>query len=85
MEFIRTIREKHRNARQAGIMQEAERLITLDDFDNSLFIAYNGVPFVPIDKQWATKEIIEKLSELRRNYANARLKENGLEQLAITS
>jgi len=84
MEFIRTIREKSQTKRYANIMEEAERLITLDDFDDSLFIAYNGVPFVPIEKQWATKEIVEKLSELRHNYANARLKECGLGQLAIS-
>jgi hypothetical protein len=84
MEFIRTIREKSQTKRYASIVEEAERLITLDDFDDSLFIAYNGVPFVPIEKQWATKEIVEKLSELRHNYANARLKECGLGQLAIS-
>ena len=80
MELIRTIREKHQNARQAGIREEAERLITIDDFDDSLFIAYNGVPFVPIEKQWATKEIIEKLTELRTNYVNARLRDCGYSQ-----
>ena len=84
MEFIRTIREKSQTKRYASIVKEAERLITLDDFDDSIFIAYNGVPFVPIEKQWATKEIVEKLSELRHNYANARLKECGLGQLAIS-
>lgn len=84
MELIRTIREKSQTKRYASIVEEAERLITLDDFDDSLFIAYNGVPFVPIEKQWATKEIVEKLSELRHNYANARLKECGLGQLAIS-
>ena len=84
MEFTRTFREKSQTKRYASIVEEAERLITLDDFDDSLFIAYNGVPFVPIEKQWATKEIVEKLSELRHNYANARLKECGLGQLAIS-
>lgn len=84
MEFIRTIREKSQTKRYASIVEEAERLITLDDFDDSIFIAYNGVPFVPIDKQWATKEIVEKLSELRHNYVNARLKECGLGQLATS-
>lgn len=39
MELIRTIREKHQNARQAGIREEAERLITIDDFESSLYIA----------------------------------------------
>lgn len=81
MEFIRSFREKHQNARQASIREEAERLITVDDFAGSLFIAYNGVPFVPIEKQWATEEIIKKLTELRTNYTNARLKEHGLDQV----
>ena len=83
MEFIKSIREKYQTQKQTDIIKEAERLITIDDFDDSLFIAYNGVPFVPIEKEWATKEIIQKLNDLRHNYANAKLKENGLQQVAM--
>lgn len=75
MEFIRTLRERHQTHRENNIHQEAEELIKVRDFDDSLFIAYAGVPLVPIEKSWATKEIIEKLTTLRQNYVNAKIKQ----------
>lgn len=74
MEFIRTLREKHQTQRQNDIQNQAEALIRVSDFDDELFIAYNGVPLVPIEKEWTTKEIIEKLNLLRGNYINSKMK-----------
>ena len=74
MEFIRTLREKQRTQRQVEIEKQAEEIITLSDFDNSLFIAYNGTPLVPIDPTWTTKEIVQQLSVLRSNYINSKIK-----------
>lgn len=78
MEFIRTLRQKHQTARQADIEQQAEMLITLQDFDKSLYIAYNGTPLAPIDPSWTTKEIVQQLSTFRQNYINSHLKKNNL-------
>lgn len=75
MEFIRTLREKHQTARQAEIHQQAEDLITVQDFEDSLYIAYNGTPLAPIDSSWTTKEIIQQLSIFRNNFINSRMKE----------
>lgn len=75
MDIIRTIREKITTKRQEEIYHYAEELITLSDFGNDLFIAYNGVPVVSIDKQWTSQEIINKLSELRQNFINAKMKQ----------
>ena len=52
-------------------MKQAERYITLGDFADSLFIEYNGIPLIPIEASWTTKEIFEQLSMLRQNYVNA--------------
>ena len=82
MEFIRTIREKHRTARQMEIQQLAEDTITVQDFDDSLYIAYNGTPLAPIDPSWTTKEIIQQLTIFRTNFINGRMKENGLHRVA---
>lgn len=82
MELIRTIRQKQQTARQASIQQQAEDTITVSDFDNELFIAYNGVPFVPIEKTWTSVEILAKLSMLRENFVRAKLKECGLPKIA---
>jgi hypothetical protein len=78
MEFIRTLREKHQTKRQAEIELKAEELITLADFNDSIYIAYNGTPLAPIDPSWTTKEIVQQLSIFRKNFINSRLKDEGL-------
>ena len=78
MEFIRTIRERQQTKRQAEIHEQAESLITLQDFDDSLYIAFNGTPLAPIDPSWTTKEIVQQLSVFRQNFINSKMKENGL-------
>ena len=78
MEFIRTIKEKSQTKKQEAIAKLAEDLITLQDFDNSLFIAYNGTPLAPIEASWTTKEIIQQLSVFRNNFINSRMKRDGL-------
>lgn len=74
MELIRTIREKRLASKQQDIEERALYTIGIDDFDNDLYISYNGVPLVPIEKDWTTKEIIEKLNLIRQNYVNAMIK-----------
>jgi hypothetical protein len=75
MELIRTLREKSQTRKEASIQHQAEYLITLSDFADSLFIAFQGTPLVPINEEWTSKEIIEKLSEVRQNYINSKLHE----------
>lgn len=72
MEFIRSLREKHQTARENDIALQAEARIRISDFDDSLFIAFDGTPLLPIDKDWTTKEIIQQLSIVRNNYINSR-------------
>ena len=78
MEFIRTLREKSRTNRQLEIEKQAEDVISLADFDDSLYIAYAGTPLVPIDPNWTSKEIVQQLSVFRQNFINSKMKENGL-------
>lgn len=81
MEFIRTLREKQQTRRQVEIHQQAEELIRVRDFDNSLYIAYAGTPLAPIDPSWTTKEIVQQLSVFRNSFINSRLKAHGPLQL----
>ena len=82
MELIRTLRNKRQTSLQQDIMRMAEDYITLSDFDNSMYISYNGIPLVPIEQDWTVPQILEKLSEIRQNYVNAKLKENNLPKIA---
>lgn len=74
MEFIRTLREKHQTKLQEDIHRQSEEVITLSDFDSSLYIVYNGTPLVPIKEEWTSKQIIEELAKIRQNYINSKLK-----------
>lgn len=76
MEFFKSLREKSQIRKEEDIQRQAEILIRVSDFDEGLYISYNGIPLVPIDKDWATKEIIEELSILRTNYIKSRMKES---------
>ena len=80
MELFRTFRERRNIRRQTEIQQQAEDLITLQDFNNSLFVAYNGTPLAPIDVSWTTKEIVQQLSVFRNNFIQSRMKESGIEE-----
>ena len=82
MEFIRTIKEKSQTKKQEAIAKLAEDLITIQDFDNSLFIAYDGTPLAPIEASWTTKEIVQQLSIFRHNFINSRMKQEGMERVA---
>lgn len=78
MELIRTIREKQQTRRQADIRQQAECTIHLSDFAGSLYIAFNEVPLIEIEEEWTSRQIVEKLSDLRNNYILSKMKECGL-------
>lgn len=72
MELIRSLRERQQTNKQQTIQREAEEIITVSDFDNSLFIAYQGTPLIAIEDNWTPKDILEKLSIIRQNYMKAR-------------
>lgn len=73
MEFIRTLREKYATQRQDDIMKEAEEVIRVSDFADSLYISYGGTPLIQIEDNWTPKDILQKLSVIRHNYINSRL------------
>lgn len=82
MELIRTLKEKHQNQRMADIERMAEDTIQLADFDDQIYIAYNGTPLVPMEPTWSSKDIIGELKKLRSNFVNSRIKESGLSRIA---
>lgn len=79
MGFIRTIREKYQTKHQEELQRQAEDLITLSDFDSTLYFAYAGAPFIPIQEDWTSKMIAEELGKLRQNYINIKAKERKLD------
>ena len=78
MEFIRTIRERNQTKKQEDLHKLAEETIEVKDFADSLYFAYEGVPYVPINKEWTSVEIIKELAILRENVINAKRKQNGI-------
>lgn len=82
MKFIRTLREKHQTKREEEIYQMAEDYITVQDFADSLYIAYQGTPLVPVKEEWTSKEIVLELAKVRKNFVNSKLKEQGLLKIA---
>jgi hypothetical protein len=79
MKFIRTLfksdPEKQETKKQNIFRQQAEELITVTDFADSLYIAYNGTPLAPIDPSWTTKEIVQQLSIFRTSFINSKMDE----------
>lgn len=75
MEFIRTFREKQQTSRQNTILAEAHDVICLSDFDDTIYIAYNGTPLVPVESTWTQKEILAKLDETRNSFINYKMKQ----------
>ena len=76
MEFFKKLREKSQSKLMEDIQERSKEVITLTDFDSSLYIAYNGTSLVEIDKSWASDRIIQELSKLRQNYINSNMKGN---------
>ena len=74
MEFTRTLKERQVTKHQDDILKQAEEKICLGDFDDTLFIAYNGTPLIPIEEDWMPKRIVEELSKLRQNYVNYKMR-----------
>lgn len=73
MEFIRTLRERYATQRQDDIMKEAEQVIRVSDFDDSLYISYDGMPLIQVEDSWTPRDILQKLSVIRHNYVNRKL------------
>lgn len=73
MNLLKRLREKHRAARQRDFQRQAEEAICLADFNDSLYIAFNGIPCDPVNQEWTPKEILERLSTLRNNYVNVKM------------
>ena len=79
VEFIKNLKEKQKIKRRLEIKQQAEDTICLSDFNNQVYIAYNGTPLVVVEDSWKSQEIIQELHKLRDNFISARLKEYKIE------
>lgn len=75
MGLIRFIKEKDKNRKIDLIKVQAMDSITLLDFESVMYIAFNGIPLIPVEEDMTPKEIIEELHKVRNNFINARVKE----------
>lgn len=82
MELFRTIREKSQTRKEEEIRVIATERISISDFDNQLYIAFDGAPLVLLDENFTCKQIVGELSRVRENYINSRLKDEGLPRIA---
>jgi hypothetical protein len=85
MELIRTLREKRISAHQNDLQQQAIDLITLADFDDKMYVAFNGMPLVEIEPQWSVKEILQQLNIIRQNYVNCQMKNRSIPQVTTVA
>lgn len=75
MELIRSLRERSQTRKQRDAQLLASEIITVSDFADRLFIAYNGIPLVPIEESWTTEAIVKELNIIRQNFINSRISE----------
>lgn len=75
MGLIRFIKEKDKNRKIDLIKVQAVDSITLLDFESVMYIAFNGIPLIPVEEDMTPKEIIEELHKVRNNFINAKIKE----------
>ena len=74
MEFINNWKEKSHHRREEEVRVMANEFITLSDFDNKLYVAFQGTPLIVIDENLSVPDILKKLQEIRNNYINSKLK-----------
>lgn len=72
MEFINNwynnmLERKQVNYNEA-LKDEARTKYTIKEFQNTLFIAFEGVPIIGFQPETTVKEILERLHHLQENY-----------------
>jgi len=82
MELFRSLREKSQTKKEEDIRHMATDRISISDFDNNLYIAFDGAPLVLLDENLTCKELVGELSKVRENYISSRLKDEGLTRIA---
>lgn len=76
MKIIARWKEKRQETKRKDLESQSRRRIEVSDFEDKLFIAYDGTPVFPIAAEWTTKEIMDRLYELRANYIKAKMSES---------
>lgn len=74
MEFLNNLKEKSLRRREEEVKRMASEYITLSDFNDRLYVAFQGSPLVVIDDDWPASDILSKLQEIRDNYIDSKLK-----------
>lgn len=72
-EWLEGRKEQSRRKREKEVQREAVRLITLTDFADSVYVAYEGNPLFALSKKATMAEAVGQLNEIRTNYIVAKL------------
>lgn len=75
MEIFARIKARRKKQKEREVTSQSRRRIEVSDFEDKLYIAYDGTPVFPIEENWTTKEIMGRLYELRANYIKAKMSE----------
>lgn len=82
MEFLNNYRQNRKASVLKGIKEEADRMYSVIEYDNSLYYAFNGVPMVGIPDDTPAKEILEKWQGFKKSYIDYKKEHNSSLNLA---
>lgn len=73
MKVLKALKEKSHARKVHEIYNQAKEVVRIADFDDGLYISFAGTPFVPIQREWTSTQIIEELHKLRQNFINSHI------------
>lgn len=66
--FLKTFKERQKLTSETNIQQEALSRIKVRDFNSQLYISFDKIPLIPINKDWTQETIFEELNKLRTSF-----------------
>ena len=76
-------KQNRQEAKERKLTRQARQRIGVQDFEKKLYIAVDGTPLVPVEPQWTTKDIIERIDNMRSNYVKGRKSESASRGTAV--
>lgn len=61
-------KERQKLTSETNIQQEALSRIKVRDFNSQLYISFDRIPLIPINKDWTQETIFEELNKLRTSF-----------------
>ena len=83
MKLFSNFFKNRQEAKERELTRQARQRIGVQDFEDELYIAYDGTPIFPIDKDWTPEQIIKRLQTFRSNYVKGRKSESSSRGTAV--